>query len=254
MHSAHVPILNGLVINVTLPALVLLGLLRAPEFVSETGASAAGAAGGGGCDAGGGVWDWPGAAAAVAPVWRGAAHGRLRQHGLYRLSPDDGLAARPVCERHPAGSVRDDDPAVSGRCLAGRRVWGRTGDRECGTPRGSGGFPAFAHLPKRPDWSGPAAGSRASRPRRPACRAGIRRDCRQMSGISGPGNDAAGFAGPGRLAPARRGAVRGPAHFSWPAPASCWSARWRSGASVTSSASAARRGWKACWKRPCRRR
>ena len=32
LHPAHVPILNGLVINVTLPALVLLGLLRAPAL------------------------------------------------------------------------------------------------------------------------------------------------------------------------------------------------------------------------------
>jgi predicted permease len=32
LHPAHVPILNGLVINVTLPALVLLGLLRAPSL------------------------------------------------------------------------------------------------------------------------------------------------------------------------------------------------------------------------------
>lgn len=30
LHPAHVPILNGLVINVTMPALVLLGLVRAP--------------------------------------------------------------------------------------------------------------------------------------------------------------------------------------------------------------------------------
>ena len=32
LHPAHVPILNGLVIKVTLPALVLLGLLRAPAL------------------------------------------------------------------------------------------------------------------------------------------------------------------------------------------------------------------------------
>ena len=32
LHPAHVPILNGLVLNVTLPALVLLGLLRAPAL------------------------------------------------------------------------------------------------------------------------------------------------------------------------------------------------------------------------------
>ena len=32
LHPAHVPIFNGLVINVTLPALVLLGLLRAPAL------------------------------------------------------------------------------------------------------------------------------------------------------------------------------------------------------------------------------
>ncbi|MDQ2800588.1 MAG: AEC family transporter [Armatimonadota bacterium] len=32
LHPAHVPILNGLVINITLPALVLLGLLRAPAL------------------------------------------------------------------------------------------------------------------------------------------------------------------------------------------------------------------------------
>lgn len=32
LHPAHVPILNGLVINVTLPALVLLGLLGAPAL------------------------------------------------------------------------------------------------------------------------------------------------------------------------------------------------------------------------------
>jgi len=32
LHPAHVPILNGLVVNVTLPALVLLGLLRAPAL------------------------------------------------------------------------------------------------------------------------------------------------------------------------------------------------------------------------------
>ena len=32
LHPAHVPILNGLVINVTLPALVVLGLLRAPAL------------------------------------------------------------------------------------------------------------------------------------------------------------------------------------------------------------------------------
>ena len=32
LHPAHVPILNGLVLNVTLPALILLGLLRAPAL------------------------------------------------------------------------------------------------------------------------------------------------------------------------------------------------------------------------------
>lgn len=32
LHPAHVPILNGLVINITLPSLVLLGLLRAPSL------------------------------------------------------------------------------------------------------------------------------------------------------------------------------------------------------------------------------
>ena len=32
LHPAHVPILNGLVINVTLPALVVLGLVRAPSL------------------------------------------------------------------------------------------------------------------------------------------------------------------------------------------------------------------------------
>ena len=32
LHPAHVPIFNGLVINVTLPSLVLLGLLRAPSL------------------------------------------------------------------------------------------------------------------------------------------------------------------------------------------------------------------------------
>lgn len=32
VHPAHVPVLNGLVLNVTLPALVLLGLLRAPAL------------------------------------------------------------------------------------------------------------------------------------------------------------------------------------------------------------------------------
>jgi len=32
LHPAHVPVLNGLVLNVTLPALVLLGLLRAPTL------------------------------------------------------------------------------------------------------------------------------------------------------------------------------------------------------------------------------
>ena len=33
LHPAHVPVFNGLVINVTLPALVLLGLLRAPRLL-----------------------------------------------------------------------------------------------------------------------------------------------------------------------------------------------------------------------------
>lgn len=32
LHPAHVPILNGLVLKVTLPALILLGLLRAPAL------------------------------------------------------------------------------------------------------------------------------------------------------------------------------------------------------------------------------
>lgn len=32
LHPAHVPILNGLVLNITLPALVVLGLLRAPAL------------------------------------------------------------------------------------------------------------------------------------------------------------------------------------------------------------------------------
>jgi len=32
LHPAHVPILNGLVVNVTMPALVVLGLLRAPTL------------------------------------------------------------------------------------------------------------------------------------------------------------------------------------------------------------------------------
>ena len=32
MHPAHVPILNDIVLNVTLPALILLGLLRAPAL------------------------------------------------------------------------------------------------------------------------------------------------------------------------------------------------------------------------------
>ena len=37
LHPAHVPILNGLVLNVTLPALVLLGLLRAPALSPRLG-------------------------------------------------------------------------------------------------------------------------------------------------------------------------------------------------------------------------
>lgn len=37
MHPAHVPIFNGLVINVTLPALILLGLLRAPALSPHLG-------------------------------------------------------------------------------------------------------------------------------------------------------------------------------------------------------------------------
>jgi len=37
MHPAHVPILNDLVLNVTLPALILLGLLRAPALSPRLG-------------------------------------------------------------------------------------------------------------------------------------------------------------------------------------------------------------------------
>ena len=37
LHPAHVPVLNGLVLNVTLPALVLLGLLRAPALSPRLG-------------------------------------------------------------------------------------------------------------------------------------------------------------------------------------------------------------------------
>lgn len=37
LHPAHVPILNGLVLNVTLPALVVLGLVRAPALSPRLG-------------------------------------------------------------------------------------------------------------------------------------------------------------------------------------------------------------------------
>ena len=37
MHPAHVPILNSLVLNITLPALILLGLLRAPVLSPRLG-------------------------------------------------------------------------------------------------------------------------------------------------------------------------------------------------------------------------